>query len=168
MINPLEFVTAKENLIHALDLGLNHRCEDKVNAKLTNNQVNNICKLLENNLSYNEIIISLKLGNIPNINKIIADIKRGKCYKTISKNYNIPNYKISSRKYSIDQINIICESIVNNPNLSNAELYLLANLPHSTISERKSSRGLINSIKSGKAYKNIFKNYICNSKRFND
>lgn len=90
----LEFVTPRENLMHALDLGLNYRGEDKPNSKLTNNQVEKICKLLEQGLNYDEIIDRLNLQNIPRINGILADIKRGKTYLTISKKYSIPTEKI--------------------------------------------------------------------------
>ena len=38
----LEYLTPKENTIRAFDDGLNFRCEDKVEAKLTNEQVRQI------------------------------------------------------------------------------------------------------------------------------
>lgn len=166
----LEFVTARENLMHALDLGLNHRCEDKPNSKLTNNQVEEICKLLEGGFNYDDIIDKLELQNIPNINRILADIKRGKTYLTISKNYNIPVEKVRTnpKKYSLEQAEIICKAITENPEISNSELYELAGLACSTKEERKRSRGLIDSIKEGKSYKYILNKYKCNSKRFND
>ena len=44
----LERVTPRQNIMHALDMGLNKTCEDKPNAHLTNNQVRIICEDLVN------------------------------------------------------------------------------------------------------------------------
>lgn len=157
----LEWVTARENLIHAIENGLNYRGEDKPNAQLLNEQVKNICKLLEDGFDYNFIVDKLMLQDIPNIHDKLHDIKCGKSWTFISKNYNIPKYKIvNDRMLSNDQVKIICKALENNINISNSELFLLANIDVSTPEKYNKMRHCIESIKKRKAYCDISNNYI--------
>lgn len=66
----LEWISQRDNLIHAIEMGLNYRGEDKPNAKLKNEQVHEICKLLEFGTNYDEIVQKIpNISNIPNIKK---------------------------------------------------------------------------------------------------
>lgn len=156
----LEFVTPRENLMHALDMGLNHRGEKKVNAILTNEQVHSICKYLEQGYDYKQIIDILNLSNIKNIDNILHDIKCKKSWTFISCNYKIPEHKIvNNRMLSRDQVAIICEKISKDPKVSNKELFDAAGIDVSTKEKYDKMRHCIESIKSKKAYTDISQNY---------
>lgn len=157
----LEWVTPRKNLIHAIENGLNFRGEDKPNAKLSNLQVNSICKLLEEGHDYDFITTELNLSNIPGIHNILHDIKCGKSWTFISNNYNIPKHKIvNNRMLSNDQVKIICEEIVKDRNVSNSILFELAGIDASTPEKYNKMRHCIESIKQRKAYTDISKYYI--------
>lgn len=88
----LEWCTAQENKIHAITMGLSKvKGEDNAHSKLTNTQVHQICKLLQDNkYTYQQI---LEIMNIE-INKqnldIITKIRTKKLWRCISDLYNIP------------------------------------------------------------------------------
>lgn len=151
----LEFVSARENLMHALETGLNHRCEDKPNSTFTNEQVEQICLYLENGYSYSEIIDKMNLENITIIRHRLADIKRGRTYKSISSKYNIPDRKIIDRQLSKEQADIVCKILYENPNISNSELFNAASIDVSSKEKYEKARHCIESIKRGKAYNDI-------------
>lgn len=84
----LEWATQKENNIHAFNTGLNNNyCENAYQAKLNNEQVHQICKLLQENYSYKEILIYLGLDVTDNNKDLIGNIKRRIAWTRISKNY---------------------------------------------------------------------------------
>lgn len=156
----LEWVTPHDNLIHAINNGLNYRGEDKPNAILTNELVNEICKLLQSGLDYNEIVNTLNLNNINNIHEIMHDIKCGKSWKFISDMYNIPKYKIvNNRMLSKEQVNAICIALDADINISNTNLFNIAGIDVSTPEKYNKMRHCIESIKQGKAYRDISDNY---------
>ena len=157
----LEWVTARDNLIHAIEIGLNYRGEDKCNAILTNSQVHDICKLLEGGYDYNFIVNELHLSDINNIHNILHDIKCGKSWVFISKNYNIPTYKIVNNRYlTPNQVHMVCEAIQNNPKIANKKLFELINLDVDTKEKYSKARHCIESIKSKKAYTDISSKYL--------
>ena len=70
---------------------------------------------------------------------------------------------------SNEQVMIICESIKNNPNITNSELFKIASIDVSTKELRNKMRHCIESIKCGKAYTDISAKYnIINRWKFND
>lgn len=84
----LEWVSQKENNLHAFTTGLNKNyCENAYQAKLTNDQVNKICKLLQENYSYKDILIILGIEVTDNNKDLIGNIKRRIAWTRISKNY---------------------------------------------------------------------------------
>lgn len=144
----LEWSTAKDNLIHAIENGLNHRGEDKPNAMLSNEQVENICKLLEEGNDYIYIINELDLASIENIHDKLHDIKCGKSWTFISKKYKMPTHKIvNNRTLSNEQVKIICENIEKDRNISNSDLFRLASIDVSTKEKYNKMRHCIESIK---------------------
>lgn len=156
----LEFVTQRENLMRALDLGLNYRGEDKPNATFTNDQVHSICKYLEEGKDYKQIIDLLSLEDTDIMYDRLQCIKCGKSYKTISDQYNIPDYKIvNNRMLNREQVEIICLAISNNKHISNSELFQLAGINISNKKEYSKFRHCIESIKAGKAYRDISSKY---------
>lgn len=122
--NNLEWVTQKENNIHARENNLNMAYgEYHYNTNLNNVQVEYICKLLENNLSYSDILKHLNIEITDNNIEIIGNIKRGRTWKHISCNYNITQEKYYNYTYSIDIIHKMCEYIKNDKSIP--EIYNL-------------------------------------------
>lgn len=157
----LEWITPRDNLLHAIKYGLNHRGENKVNAILSNDQVHEICRYLEYGCDYNYIVGTMGLNDIKNIHDILHDIKCGKSWTFISSQYNIPKYKIvNDRLLSKDQVIKICDAISSNPSISNRELFKLACIDVSDPKEYNRMRHCIESIKNRKAYRDISINYI--------
>lgn len=156
----LEFVTQRENLMRALDLGLNYRCEDKPNATFTNEQVHQICQYLEDGKDYDEIIVLMNLEKSDIMYDRLQCIKCGKSYQSISKEYNIPKYKIiNGRLLNKNQVELICLAIQNNQKVSNKELFELADIDVSTKEKYNKMRHVIESIKNKKAYTDISSKY---------
>lgn len=155
----LEWCTPRENLLHALDMGLNYRGEKKPNSILTNDQVHLICKMLEDKKNYYEI--SEVLGyNYEDIKDILIDIKRRKSWTFISCNYNFENDKISNnRTLSVDQVKIACEIYETNPKATASTIFKALNMEFDNKKERERMRHIVDSIKEHKAYNDISKNY---------
>lgn len=105
----LEWVTPKENIIHAYNTGLNRSCEDSLNTSLTNDTVHKICKMIKQNRYSNSEIAYI--FDIPV--HIVDDIRRGHTWKRISCNYNfiVKPHKI----FSDEQIHNICKYFQENP-----------------------------------------------------
>lgn len=104
----LEWATRKENMEHASRTGLLHYCEDAPNASLTNEQVHEICRRLENGES------NVDIGRSMNVNpSTISGIKSGGIYSQISSQYNIPPCKPVSKPMSNEQVHEICRRLEN-------------------------------------------------------
>lgn len=85
-VGNLEWVTAKENINHAISTGLAHRIgEGNPNNKYSIEDVHKACKLLEQGLE--PLAISKML---PISKHVIANIKEGQNWASVSKLYNIP------------------------------------------------------------------------------
>lgn len=155
----LEWMTPRENLMHALDMGLNYRCEDKPNAILSNEEVHKICQMLEDHKNYYEI--SECLGyNYEYIKDILIDIKRRKSWKTISCNYNFGSDRVSNgRELSVDQVRKACEVYQSNPKATASVIFNALGLTFADKKERERMRHIVDSIKEKKAYKDISKEY---------
>ena len=86
----LEWCTHKENLDHCINAGLMPLGEERDNSVFTNEQVENICRLISEGKSNKEIkdIMQMQEGNIF---KLIQNIKNGHCWKHVSKNHDLSN-----------------------------------------------------------------------------
>lgn len=155
----LEWSTPRNNLMHALDMGLNYRCQDKPNAILTNDQVHLICKMLEDKKNYYEI--SEVLGyEYQDIKDILIDIKRRKSWKAISCNYSFDSDRVSNnRNLTIDQVRKACEIYETNPKATASIIFNALGMTFDDHKERERMRHIVDSIKEKKAYKDISKNY---------
>ena len=114
-VQDLEWMSYSDNNIHALNNNLRVplKCENHQYATLTNNQVHDICRLLEKNMLYDDIINTLGLGGIKNIKSKIKMIKTGNAWIDISKNYSIPDSKNMNMKFSDEELHQICEMFQN-------------------------------------------------------
>lgn len=85
----LEWVTSSDNKIHAYNSGLKKSCENHYASVYTNEQINEVCLLLEENQLGNRDIW-LKTGVSVNT---IQSILSGTQWKGISKFYDFSNHK---------------------------------------------------------------------------
>lgn len=91
-VENLEWVTTQENVQHAFDTGLKSaiKGEDNSLSTYTEKQIRKVCKMLEKGISNKKI--SEKTGVE---RKYITDIKKGRRWKHISKEYNFKQNKYS-------------------------------------------------------------------------
>lgn len=159
--NNLEWITQRENLIHAYNTGLNPVGEGKPNAILTNEQVHCICKYLQNGYNYDDIIKLMNFEDNKSIRRVLADIKRGKSWKRISCNYNMPTGKIPpTRILTNEQVHQICTILENNINESIKNILDKIDIKIYSNEEYERYRHLIQSIKFKDAYMDISNEYI--------
>lgn len=104
-IENLEWVTYSENTIHSFQNGLqiSLKGEDVATSKFTNDQVHEICKLMEEGLRNIEIIE--KLG-VPKT--LLKNIRNGSSWESIKSQYNIPK---RSRIFSEETVRWICKKL---------------------------------------------------------
>ncbi len=102
----LEWGTDSQNQQHALSLGLKQKGEDLYNAKLTDDQVHQVCELLEEGYRVVDLadMFGVKKDNI-------RKIKDGSCYFHVRSLYvNIPHQ--FKTEYSVGTVKWICEKIL--------------------------------------------------------
>lgn len=108
-LDNLEWTDNKGNARHAIDTGLHKMYgEDNPNNKLTENQVREICNLIQTGKYYDTEIAAMY--NITSTN--IADMRKGKIWKNITKDYDLSNRKI--RGITEEQAVRICELLQEN------------------------------------------------------
>lgn len=84
-LNNLEWCNRSYNVLHAHDHGLNMcHCETHHNAKYSNEQIENVCSLLEGGSRNSDVV---KLTGVDK--DTISNIKRGKLWQRIACNYNL-------------------------------------------------------------------------------
>ena len=87
----LEWVTCAENIQHAIQTGLVPLGEDRHDSKHTNEQIEEICTLLEEfpDISPKELACLLDIPYNENFRGLVKSIKYNKTWRSISCNYNI-------------------------------------------------------------------------------
>lgn len=110
----LMWATISENTQFAINDGYaNCKCENNARSVFSNNQVHEICKLIEIGKTNSEILdmLGYEYGNERNkVASIIRLIRRGQTYLDISKQYNIPG--INGRtQYSPDFTLLVCQAL---------------------------------------------------------
>lgn len=137
----LEWVTTKENTHHGMIHGfINNEGENSARSILTNIDVENICKLLEQGLSVAKIT---ELSGFKRAT--IFSIKSGQTWKHISKNFNIPEIK---SRMSRNDVLKVCENIV----LGKSNKEILENMSHL-------NNAHVENIRNRKTFKNISDNF---------
>lgn len=162
----LEQVTRSENINRSITLGTKpiQVGEESPNAILTNDQYNEVCKLIEDGLPPTEIDKKLNYNGISLIN-IVPNIRDGKTCIHISKNYDFSNayHKYTSRVFTDEQTHKICKLLENNFNISTRnilkELGYNSDINVMEESEYQRFRSIIKAIKYKKRYKDISCNY---------
>lgn len=90
VVDNLEWATCSENIKHAFDTGLKFSIlgSNNVLSHYTDKQIMKVCELLEKNISNKNISKRTGVDR-----KYITDIKKGRRWKHISRNYNIKSEK---------------------------------------------------------------------------
>lgn len=156
----LEWTTPRENLIHAIEMGLNYRGEDKPNAILTNEQATIICQCLMNRVRVSDILKLIGLEDTPQNRRLVADVKRRRTFAFISKNYDFDADTLCERTLDNDTVIKICKLFQTNPNISYPEIYDIVGLNASNQLERRKLLGIIGDIKLRRSYTDISKHYV--------
>lgn len=152
----LEWVTQQQNIQHAINLGrFKVRGEDNVTSKLTSEQVHYICKGLENNIKYSDILINSGLKVNDNNLDLITKIRTKKLWVHISNMYDIPDSEYRSKQitYTEEDIYKICELIKSNK--TTREIAEIMNIDISTKKDIDKFWHFIRRIKNGISYTNI-------------
>ena len=152
----LEWLTHKENMEHAVNTGLYTFGEDRDNSLLTNEQVHQICKLIADGKSQDEIANIMNLQNC-NVRKIVTNIKLGLSWKNISKDYDFSNaYKKS--KFTDEDVHTICKYFQDHGrDTPTSEICKLVNIDYYNLSNIEKNRIIasISAIRKKKTFKNI-------------
>ena len=123
----LEWVTRKENSEHAANHDLVRFGNNANNHVFMEDQVYRVCELLElgmDNHSISRTVFGMEMT--PSIYRLINNIQAKRCWIRISRNFNIP--KIYEKYASLELVHKICQyfqinkSLINNKNISNAEI----------------------------------------------
>ena len=105
----LEWTDYSGNVKHAIQTGLLHPAygEKSGKASLTNRQVHEICKIMENgSLTQREIAHKFKVSEA-----VIYEIRLGNNWKSISKDYHIENCKLSVSTLPANIVIDICKEL---------------------------------------------------------
>lgn len=152
----LEWITHKENLDHCINTGLMPLGEDRKNAVFTNDQIEEICRLISEGKTDTQIENIMKLPN-HNIPKTVQNIKNGHCWKHISQKYDMS--KAHSRfNFTTDDIHKICKYFEDHGrDVGYKEILRFMNIDYSNMDNKKLDclNACICGLRSKKTYKSI-------------
>lgn len=107
----LEWVTGSENITRAFDMGLMASGEDSPLSKLSNDDVRQICLMMQNGYDRNIILDFLRSKGIKNEYGVFNSIYTRRSWKRISKDYVFANYDIRHIRFSDSEIHLICQCL---------------------------------------------------------
>ena len=159
-ITNLEWVTGDENIAHAIKNNL----RGKGRAILEEVQVHSICQLLAEGYAPKMIAQKLFPTDVEQFSRIIQDIRRGKNWTSVSKNYKIDvPYKYGEAfksNYTIWELENICDFLSHHleekSNTKLAKIYF----QDDTITYKDKRVTLIKDIKTKQKYQNVSKFYF--------
>lgn len=153
--NNLEWVTPSENIRHSIQTGLQpiYYGEDSPCAKLSNNDVENICTLIKQ--FDGDVDAVMKHVSITNINyDDIKAIKYGQNWKHISSKYFKPKEFIN--RLDNYELKLICESLKKN----DGDIRKVQNELHGIIPDKKLKYKRLQEIRLCKTGTNVSKKYF--------
>lgn len=176
-INNLEYTTDSENTRHAIRnharklvneyvepmyTGESNKAgkHNGMNSVFNEAQVHEICKMMEQNTPYPEILENLNLPVQKNLLDILTKIRSKKLWYCISKNYNIPNkeYRDEAIHYDDAIIKEVCNRIANGA--SNREIANWLGIDMENYKERDKFYHFIKRIRDKKTYTKISNKYF--------
>lgn len=156
----LEWCTQKENMLHARIYGNSKvRGEDNGNSRFSNNEIHQICKMMEEGVQYKNILFTLgKEDSTKNLD-ILTKIKSKHIWKHISDLYNIqkPEYRTTQIKYSVEELEQICQWI--SDGYSNREISNFLNIDMSIKKESDKFYKFIQRIRYRQSFTDISNKY---------
>lgn len=159
MLYNLEWATNQDNTRHGWDTGLNqNKGEGNVRTYLSDNDIHFICKNLENGLKPSQICDLMGInekGNRMRIGSIISGIVKGKSYRHISCNYNIPGLQGRTR-YSLDFAHLVCQFLKNGDQFTYLEIMNALQIPKE---DRKMFKVYINDLLRGRTALEVTRYY---------
>ena len=123
----LQWCTTKQNVHYAIiDGSFKVVGEDNATAILTNNQVHEICKYMEQGIQYSKILENIGIEPTQNMLDILTKIRVKHIWVHISNQYNIPDkeYRTKQHEYSDAVIHLICRMIQEGKNVRSISEYL--------------------------------------------
>lgn len=143
-VSNLEWMTYSENTIHSFENGLQIplKGEDVVNALHTNEQIHEICKLMEQGLRNIEIVQKCGYSRA-----LLKNIRNGRGWEHIKSQYNIPK---RSRVLSEETVRWICEKF--------EQGYRICDVVRESTNEKVSKHN-VKAIKNRSSYTHISKDY---------
>ncbi len=141
-ISNLEWVTAKENSIHASNYGFLNKGVDNPNNVYKPEQIKEVCRLLEQGVNLPSIV---KLTGVSK--NCIFSVKSRECWLDISKKYSIPAVK---NKMSTDTAHKICKLLQEGKSTTQVA---------SLLKDLGVTRGIALHIKNRKTFKQVSKDY---------
>lgn len=130
-------------------------CEDAQNAKVTNDFVNDVCKLMESGYRNIQIFDILKIPRNRYYISLLIRIRTGKEWRKISEKYNI-ECRNTLRIYDDKYIERICMFL--EKGYENKDMWKYFNI--TTKKDKEKFKKLVYAIKNRKTYKNISMKYI--------
>lgn len=122
--NEMEWTTVLGNTRHGWDTGLNHnKGEGAYNTYLKDEQVHEICSLLEKGYHPNDICNHFKIEDKKErmrMSAIVSSIEKCKSYRDISMNYDIKGSKGRDR-YSLEFAHIVCNFLYNSDGVQHTD-----------------------------------------------
>ena len=158
--NKLEWVTTLENNHHAFETGLNNNfAENHTNAKLTNDEVREICRQLSNGIPIQEICNNMGNTDCKDLYRTISGILDRSIWKSISKDYIFPDYPNKRDKFTDSEVRLICDAL--QQGLGYKDILKMLNIDISTLSPKELSNysDMISNIRLKRYYKDISKDY---------
>lgn len=146
----LEWKTRSANISDAFKMGyIDFSCDKHRDALITNDQVKQICNMLESGYDYNKIIEVMNFDNTHQIRTLLVRIKNGLAYTDIVSKYNIPNRVMytKAQKDTIDNMKLIKDLI--SKGLNN---YEIARIVWPNTDKLKSKSETVRLIRSNKIY----------------
>ena len=132
----------------------------KAARKITDEQAKTICKCIERRMRIQEILEVVGLEDTERNRAIISDIKRGKSFASISKNYSFNPATLRPRDFSTKEVHLICSLLQNDPNMRYSDIIKVLGYNDLTPNERRNMMNKIGCIKLRKHYTDISCNYI--------
>ena len=157
-IENLECVTPNENKYHAKINNLYQSCEDHYKSIFTNNEVELICKYLQNGMPISEVIKEMHLEQYPNIYSNIMKIINKKSWVRISKKYIFDRKLYHYKTYPYEVVDAVCKYIFID-GLKNTEI--VEKFPQF---DKHNFTSMVKSIRAKRLYKDVSDNYTT----FND
>ena len=162
----LEWVSGSENITRAYDMGLMPSGEDSPVSVLRNDDVRQVCEMLQAGIDKHIILDFLRSKGITSVYSVFAAIYTRRTWKRISKDYIFQEYDIMwHMKFSESEIHIICQCLEKEMHYKDIMIALGIDLNSIDQNEINNLYQTISKIKRGETFKhiscqyNIDKNY---------